>query len=55
MIVGREVVEKLDNLPERGKGQYVSEAIMEKIQREQSPITEERVREICREEMRNQK
>lgn len=51
MINGKEAIKKLESLPERGKGQYVSEAILEKLNRD-TVLTEAKVREICRDEIR---
>jgi hypothetical protein len=38
MIVGREAVDKLESLPERHKGVYVSEAIIDKTRKEQEAM-----------------
>jgi hypothetical protein len=63
MIVGKEAVEKMESLPERHKGVYVSEAIADKVQRDSAnfiiPNTshdsketfEEYLRRIIREEI----
>lgn len=41
MIVGQEAVDKLDSLPERHKGMYVSEAIIDRIRKEYKQRKEE--------------
>ena len=38
MIVGEEAVNKLDSLPERHKGIYVSEAIIDRVRKEQEAM-----------------
>lgn len=40
-----------DNLPAKGKGEWVSDAIIEKAERNTIPITEDRVRAIVHEEL----
>lgn len=38
MIVGKEIIEKLDSLPERHKGMYVSEAIAGRLRKEREDL-----------------
>ncbi len=58
MIVGQEVINKLESLPERHKGMYVSEAIIDKIKKDDNQISglnkeefEDYLRRIIREEI----